>query len=820
LEATVQVPPPSEAELAHWVLSAPPMVGGEYLSGSTLMRIWNDLGAWVQEEVNKAGDVSAFLATHAPKWHQVGRVCFHLAENKSNAHRPFAFMATYATGFSTGGKLKHLPLGRALEQYAGTKHKAALVKLLTPVHAAAQACAWVHDLVESGGVFRPQAWTPQQAYKLLQSVPQLEASGLTVRLPDWWKKRPRPQVAVTIGGQKQARLGVDALLDFNVTAALGGQHLTHQEVEDMLSGEDGLVFIKGQWAEVDRAKLREALDHWKSVQRQAGADGVSFIEGMRLLAGASADLKHEPQAEESCSWAHVEAGAAMRDLLTKLRQPDRLTQIEPGNGLRATLRPYQREGVAWLDFLTRLGLGACLADDMGLGKTIQVLALLLNEKSRLGKAERRPSLLVVPASLLSNWQQEAMRFTPKLTLAILHPSETDRDRMGRIADAPQRELAGVDLAVTTYAMTARQEWLTRVKWHLLILDEAQAIKNPGARQSKAVKQLDAHARIALTGTPVENRVGDLWSLFDFLNPGLLGSSSVFKSFVKQLQQRESNQFAPLRRLVGPYILRRLKTDRSIIADLPDKTEASQYCILSKAQAKLYNQTVQAMTTTLASVDGMARRGLVLQTLMRLKQICNHPSQLQGDGDYKPTDSGKFARLAELSEELAERQDKVLIFTQFREIIDPLAEYLQHLFGRPGLTLHGGTPVKRRRQIVEQFQREDGPPFFVLSLKAGGTGLNLTAASHVIHFDRWWNPAVENQATDRAFRIGQKQNVLVHKFITRGTVEQRIDDMIQEKRDLADQLLSTGSGDGEVNLTELPDEQIIDLVRLDANQAML
>jgi non-specific serine/threonine protein kinase len=451
---------------------------------------------------------------------------------------------------------------------------------------------------------------------------------------------------------------------------------------------------------------------------------------------------------------------------------------------------------------------------MGLGKTIQVLALLLcvrREKNNV------PTLLIIPASLLGNWRNEAERFAPELKLMVLHPAETERSLLEKITKSPESYLSNTDLVITTYSMLIRQDWLSEQDWQLVILDEAQAIKNPSTRQSKAVKQLSAKARIALTGTPVENRLGDLWSLFDFLNPGLLGSAKVFQSFVKDLQAREDNPYAPLRQLAGPYILRRLKTDKKVIADLPEKIEAPRFCQLTRAQVKLYEQAVRSMETALESSDGMARRGLVLQTLMRLKQICNHPSQLSGDGDYQPGDSGKFLRLAEIAGELAERQEKVLIFTQFREIIEPLADHLSTVFGRSGLMLHGGTGIKKRKTIVAEFQDDDGPPFFILSLKAGGTGLNLTAASHVVHFDRWWNPAVENQATDRAFRIGQKRNVLVHKFITRGTVEERIDAMIAEKRELADEILS---GDSEVNLTELPDDELLQLVRLDVTRATL
>ncbi len=810
-----EVAAPTEAERAQWVLTAPPMTGGEYISPETLAAIWQALAEWSAAAAAAEGGLAALLEARAPRWHQVGRVCFHLAENKADPERPFAFMATYVSGLGAAGRARHLPLRQALEQYAGANNRPALIKLLSPVQVAAERLEWIKAMVESGEVYRPQGWSPERAYQFLLAVPILEESGLTVRLPDWWRKRPRPRVAVTIGEKTPALLGLEAVLDFKVQVALGEEQLTPEELEALMAGGDGLVLLKGQWVEVDGAKLREAIRHWDALREEAGVEGVTFIEGMRLLAGASEDLRHAEKIESVQAWAQVEAGEALREILAGLRDPARLEGAgEAGVGLRATLRPYQQQGVAWLRFVTGLGLGACLADDMGLGKTIQVLALLL-EARRRGKAGGGPALLVVPASLLGNWREEAGRFAPELKLSFLHPSERERGELERIADDPAKELAQADLAVTTYSMLARQEWLTRVEWRLVILDEAQAIKNAGTAQSRAVKKLAARARVVLTGTPVENRLGDLWSLFDFLNPGLLGSAAVFKKFVGELEKRGRDQFAPLRRLVSPYILRRMKTDRAIIDDLPDKVETTAYCTMTRAQVRLYEQVVAAMKSTLTSADGMRRRALVLQTLMRLKQVCNHPSQLTGDGAYAAGESGKFARLAEICEELAERQERVLVFTQFREIIDPLAARLGAVFGRPGLVLHGETNIGKRKKLVEQFQAEDGPPFFILSLKAGGTGLNLTAASHVIHFDRWWNPAVEDQATDRAFRIGQKKNVLVHKFVTSGSVEERIDQMIAQKRQLAGEILAGG---GEVDLTSMSDEELISLVRLDVSRA--
>ncbi len=807
------VPAPPAAELERIAAGAPAMVGAEYLTPHVVRKLWAELEtAFVAQLAESRCSIQDFLKQLSPAWNLVGRVHFNLAENRKDEEAPFAFLATYTTQLSAHAKPQHLPLGQALRDYAGASNKARLLALLIPVQRASETCGWLKTMVDNGEVFHPLRWSAAEAFQFLRDVPRLESAGVVVRAPAAWRgNRPsRPQVTATVGGKRPSTLGHDALLDFRMEVTLDGESLTAKEMRELLSHSHELALIRGRWVEVDRPRLERMIAQFNAVERLAADGGITFAAAMRMLAGA--DVGDEASERVDSDWARVVAGPWLAETLAALRGPEGLARVEPGAALQGKLRPYQQMGLRWLHLLSQLGLGACLADDMGLGKTIQVLSLLLVEKHSAA-AKRRPSLLVAPASILANWSAEIERFAPSLRTIVVHPSALTA--AGVKALGPE-QVGDMDLVITSYGSLLRLPWLQEVTWNLAVLDEAQAIKNPNAKQTRAAKKLEARARIALTGTPIENRLGDLWSLFDFINPGLLGSAKEFTRFTKRLAERTHNPYVPLRELVAPYILRRMKTDKSVITDLPAKTELKAFCLLSRRQAALYGQAVEELAEGLRAAGGIQRKGLVLAFLMRFKQICNHPSQWLGDGAWAESESGKWARLRDLAEVIAAKQEKVLVFTQFREVTAPLAAFLAEVFGRTGLVLHGETAIRKRMDLVRQFQDDEEVPFFVLSLKAGGMGLNLTAASHVVHFDRWWNPAVEDQATDRAFRIGQKKNVLVHKFVCRGTVEERIDELIESKKKLTKDLLETGA---ELSLTEMKDDDLLRLVALDVNSAL-
>ncbi|MFB3825206.1 MAG: DEAD/DEAH box helicase [Bryobacteraceae bacterium] len=624
----------------------------------------------------------------------------------------------------------------------------------------------------------------------------LEQAGFTVLLPSWWTRRGTKQrlsarASVKSSFTGSGGLSMSGLVQFEWQIALGGEPLTAAELKALADLKQPLVKVRGQWVQVTADDIRAAAEFWNKRSGQ-----MTVRQAVRIAIGA----------EDQAGGLPVDGIAAegwMAELLDQLNGSAAFEQLPPPAGLNATLRPYQARGYAWLAFLRRCGLGACLADDMGLGKTIQALSLLERDRELDGK---RPVLLVCPTSVVGNWQKEAERFTPGLSVMVHHGATRARGETFR------SKAAGHAMVISSYALLARDfEALKRVDWRGVILDEAQNIKNPETRQATAARGLKCDFRIALTGTPVENNVGDLWSIMEFLNPGFLGSRAEFrKRFFLPIQSGADPEApARLKRLTRPFILRRLKTDRDIINDLPEKLEMRVFCNLTKEQASLYAAVVKDAEEAIESADGIQRKGVVLATLSKLKQVCNHPAQFLGDASAIPGRSGKLARLTEMVEELLAAGDRALIFSQFAEMGEILRRHLQESFGRETLFLHGGTPKKQRDRMVARFQSGDGPPLFVLSLKAGGTGLNLTAANHVFHFDRWWNPAVENQATDRAFRIGQTKNVQVHKFLCVGTLEERIDEMIERKKSIASGVI----GAGEAWLTELSNAELRDLFAL-------
>jgi hypothetical protein len=649
--------------------------------------------------------------------------------------------------------------------------------------------------------------TSEDAYRFVRdATPALEAAGFAVLAPALLgsrlqvKLRARPNEQSAEWEQGSGLFGVDGLCDYEWNVAIGEVTLTVEELLELAALKLPLVRARGQWIMLRPQDIEAALAFFERTPVSGEASAGELVRAALSLGRDDGGLVV----------GEIEAEGWLKELLN-VNGERKLEAIGTPSALVGELRPYQQRGVAWLAFLSSLGLGACLADDMGLGKTVQMLALLLAERERATDRRRRvgPTLLVCPMSVLGNWQREAERFAPSLRVHVHHGRE-------RLAGRELvREARTSDLVLTTYAIAARdREILAKVKWERVALDEAQNIKSSTAKQTKAIRGLPARHRVALTGTPVENRLVELHSIMDFLNAGMLGSERSFRErFAKPIERyRDPTATRRLRQATEPFILRRLKTDRSIISDLPEKIEMRVDCHLTREQATLYQAVVDEMLEKVAQADGIERQGVILAALMKLKQACNHPAHLLKDHSPLEGRSGKLERLEEILEEALAEDDRALCFTQFAEFGHSLREYLQERLGREVLFLHGGTPRSARDEMVARFQGHGGPPVFVLSLKAGGTGLNLTAANHVIHFDRWWNPAVEDQATDRAFRIGQRKNVQVRKLVCVGTLEERIDRLISQKKDLAERIV----GNGEAWLTELDTAQLRELVTLSAD----
>ncbi|HEY5858416.1 MAG TPA: DEAD/DEAH box helicase [Aldersonia sp.] len=621
-------------------------------------------------------------------------------------------------------------------------------------------------------------------YQFLSAIaPLLDEAGFGVLLPSWWDRRRKlgltlsastPVDGIVAG---QSKFGQAQLVEFRWELAVGEDTLTDDEIAALAQAKAPLIRLRGQWVAVDTDQLRRGLEF---LEREA----TGQMTAGEVIALASS---HPDDLDTPLEVTAVRADGWLGDLLDGSVAAS-LEPVTPPDGFTATLRPYQERGLSWLMFLSSLGLGSCLADDMGLGKTVQLLAMESAQRQR--EPDTGPTLLLCPMSLVGNWQREAAKFAPGLRVYAHHGGTR------RTGDSLRELLEDTDLVVTTYATAHRDiDELVEFDWNRVVLDEAQAIKNSLSRTAKAVRRLRAGHRVALTGTPVENRLAELWSIMDFLNPGILGSSEMFRTRYAIPVERHglTGPARRLREVTRPYILRRVKTDPAIIDDLPEKIETKQYCRLTTEQASLYQAVVDDMLEKIANTAGIQRRGLVLATMAKLKQVCNHPAQLLHDRSSVGQRSGKVIRLEEILTEILAEGDRVLCFSQFTEFAEMLMPHLAARFGTDIAYLHGGTPKKRRDEMVERFQSSEGPPIFLLSLKAGGTGLNLTAANHVVHLDRWWNPAVENQATDRAFRIGQRRSVQVHKFICTGTLEERIDAMLEDKQALADLVVTDGEG---------------------------
>ncbi|MDX2211931.1 MAG: DEAD/DEAH box helicase [Oculatellaceae cyanobacterium bins.114] len=650
---------------------------------------------------------------------------------------------------------------------------------------------------------------------LKESAWVLENAGYKVIVPAWWTPKGRQRAKVRLkakgksltGGEDKSKkyFSFESLVEYQYELAIGGETVSEQEWNQLVNAKTSLVKFRGQWMELDQDKMKQMLEFWKTQQQENPE--LSLLDFLKLTSDQDDNLDIE-----------VDRHDALSDMLSKLGDKSQLQPIENPQQLQGNLREYQKRGVSWLHYLEQLGLNGCLADDMGLGKTIQVIARLLQEREIAQQNRVKnipPTLLIAPTSVVGNWYREIQKFAPDLKAVVHHGTQRAKDTK----DFKQicREN---DLVITSFTLARKDiKLLGEIQWHRIVLDEAQNIKNPKADLTKSILKLSAPHRLALTGTPVENRLLDLWSIFNFLNPGYLGNQTQFRrNFELPIQKaNDVRQSATLKKLIEPFILRRVKTDQSIIKDLPDKVEQKLYCNLTREQASLYEAVVKDVEEKIQTLDGIQRKGLILATLTKLKQVCNHPMQFLQDGsEFTPERSHKLTRLSEMVEEVMDEGESLLIFTQFTELGEALEKYLRHSCHHNTYYLHGGTSRKKREQMISEFQDpETEPSVFVLSLKAGGVGITLTKANHVFHFDRWWNPAVEDQATDRAFRIGQKKNVFVHKFVAMGTLEERIDEMIEDKKKLAGAIV----GADESWLSELDNDAFKKLIALNKSAIM-
>ena len=777
-------------EVADEILRIVPFgIGTEYITKQWIEDEFHELNSiYASEIANYEGTVQLYLTEKNQELRVPERIFFHLVDYFEDSY-PFAFLATYATEVEKG-VVEHKHLSYALTEYKDDRKK--LLSLLSCLNKAAEVSGLVKEFVESGEMFHPLRLTQEEAYQLLQSIEAIEECGILCRVPNWWKqKKQRVSISVNVGEKEPSFVGFDALIAMVPSLAVDGEMLSQEEVDLLLEQAEGLRRIKGKWAEINHKKLKELLELMEEYQGD-----LSLVEALRLQSGMEVT---EAEDEDEDKVPEITNGQWLGDLMNKLRDPHAIKDEKVPSTVQATLREYQEVGYNWLWYMRQLGFGACLADDMGLGKTLQVLTFLERLRSENKEAK---NLLIVPLTLIGNWESEVKKFTPGIEIKIFH---------GKKAELLDEEVRKdrVFLNITTYQTARRIEALKEIEWDCLILDEAQAIKNTNTKQTKAVKQIKARYKIAMTGTPIENGLINLWSLFDFLDKGLLGTLTEFKRFVSRLDSNPEG-YQRVKKVVAPFILRRLKTDKSIIKDLPEKIEQVQYVGLSKEQRTLYRKQIENIEQGIIGGDVINRNKTILTTLMELKQICNHPDHFLKRNDYDEKKSGKFGMLRDICETIYEKRERVLVFTYFKKIAEPLAEYLEDIFGCKGVVLTGDVNPNKREELKEKLNGEEYVPFMVATLKVAGLGLNLTAANHVILFDRWWNPAVENQAIDRAYRIGQIKNVFVYKFVCKGTIEEKINEMIESKKELAENIVGTG----EEWITKLDDEEIMNAFSLE------
>ena len=737
-------------ELDEILSDAPFILGGQYLSSEWALSLFDRYLSVFKSDISTySSSVESYFSSFSSRYKLPSRIFFHLLESKK-PEAPFAFMATYST-VGEDGKVHHYPLKYALKEYSSSIEKLAV--LISSIKKAAKNSDIISSWLNTGEIFSPIYVSKEEAYAFLMDVPLFEEVGIVTRIPGWWKKRKRnSRINIEIENKGSSC----SITSFRPKMVWQGVEITKDEIQDILSRTEGLYLLKGNWIEVDKHSLELLFKEYEELENRE----ISLLSALKLSSGV--EKKPFPISID------------IEDMIKSSITSD--LPSSPPQSFSGTLRPYQRDGYRWLMGISRLSLGPLLADDMGLGKTVEILAYLEEMRSRYKDAK---VLLIVPASLLGNWGRECMKFTPELDFSIRHGK-----------DAKKKDFPF--LTIVTYQGAATSASIKEEKWDLVILDEAQNIKNRNTKQTKAIKALERKQAIAMTGTPIENSLMNLWSIFDFLSPGLLGDEKDFESFSDSLG---GDKMDNLKKVVTPFILRRLKTDKSILNDLPEKVENELMVSLTPEQRVLYNKVVDEYEEALQRKEETGANPLTLagSTIMKLKMVANHPSQYLGDGEYDEKKSGKFLLLKELCTTIHENREKVLVFTQFASIIPNLLALLSPVFGHDGEYIDGSTPPEKRTRIVDSFQSGE-IPFLVISLKAGGTGLTLTEANNVIHFDRWWNPAVEDQATDRAYRIGQKKVVTVYKFIAEDTIEERISQILKEKTELAESVLGEVGGE--------------------------